>query len=50
MASVLDALTNFLNGMGSTNAVLLGLLGGDGVDMGGPVNKARTPLAWGCCR
>lgn len=49
VAGVLDALTNFLNGMGSTNAVLLGLLLGGMmcVDMGGPVNKAAYTFGVG---
>jgi fructose PTS system EIIBC or EIIC component len=47
--AILDALTAFLNGMGTTNAILLGvLLGGMmAVDMGGPVNKAAYTFAVG---
>jgi PTS system fructose-specific IIC component len=47
--SVMDALTQFLQGMGSTNAVLLGLLLGGmmAVDMGGPVNKAAYTFSVG---
>lgn len=42
VVSINDAMKNFLNGMGTGNLVLLGLvLGGMmAVDMGGPVNKA----------
>ncbi|WP_277809955.1 PTS fructose transporter subunit IIBC [Chromohalobacter canadensis] len=49
VAGLLDALTNFLNGMGSTNAVLLGMLLGGMmcVDMGGPVNKAAYTFGVG---
>ncbi len=47
--AILDGLTAFLNGMGTTNAILLGvLLGGMmAVDMGGPVNKAAYTFAVG---
>ncbi|MCI0510132.1 PTS system D-fructose-specific IIB component (F1P-forming) (Frc family) /PTS system D-fructose-specific IIC component (F1P-forming) (Frc family) [Chromohalobacter marismortui] len=49
VAGLLDALTHFLNGMGSTNAVLLGMLLGGMmcVDMGGPVNKAAYTFGVG---
>ncbi|MBE9603515.1 PTS fructose transporter subunit EIIBC [Acetobacteraceae bacterium H6797] len=42
IAALLGALTRFLQGMGTTNAVLLGIVAGGmmAVDMGGPVNKA----------
>ena len=47
--AILDGLTAFLQGMGQTNAVLLGLLLGGmmAVDMGGPVNKAAYTFAVG---
>jgi PTS system fructose-specific IIC component len=47
--SLMVALTTFLENMGQTNAVLLGLvLGGMmAVDMGGPVNKAAYTFAVG---
>jgi fructose PTS system EIIBC or EIIC component len=47
--AILDGLTAFLNGMGTTNAVLLGMLLGGmmAVDMGGPVNKAAYTFAVG---
>jgi fructose PTS system EIIBC or EIIC component len=46
---IMEGLTSFLQGMGSTNAVLLGLLLGGmmAVDMGGPVNKAAYTFAVG---
>lgn len=49
VALVLGELTAFLQGMGATNAVLLGLLLGGmmAVDMGGPVNKAAYTFAVG---
>ena len=49
VALILGELTAFLQGMGSTNAVLLGLLLGGmmAVDMGGPVNKAAYTFAVG---
>lgn len=49
VAFLLSELTGFLQGMGSTNAVLLGLLLGGmmAVDMGGPVNKAAYTFAVG---
>ncbi len=47
--TMMDGLTAFLQGMGSTNAVLLGLLLGGmmAIDMGGPVNKAAYTFAVG---
>ncbi|MBW4658942.1 MAG: PTS fructose-like transporter subunit IIB [Drouetiella hepatica Uher 2000/2452] len=47
--AVMDGLTAFLQNMGQTNAVLLGLvLGGMmAIDMGGPVNKAAYTFAVG---
>ncbi|MGB0128965.1 MAG: PTS fructose-like transporter subunit IIB, partial [Rhodocyclaceae bacterium] len=47
--TVMLGLTHFLQGMGSTNAVLLGLLLGGmmAIDMGGPVNKAAYTFAVG---
>ncbi|MEP0958804.1 PTS fructose-like transporter subunit IIB [Microcoleus sp. FACHB-1515] len=47
--ALLDGLTAFLQNMGQTNAILLGLvLGGMmAVDMGGPVNKAAYTFAVG---
>jgi PTS system fructose-specific IIC component len=47
--AIMDGLTAFLQGMGQTNAVLLGLfLGGMmAIDMGGPVNKAAYTFAVG---
>ncbi|QQE89717.1 PTS fructose-like transporter subunit IIB [Azotobacter chroococcum] len=49
VAGMLAGLTDFLNGMGSTNAVLLGLLLGGMmcVDLGGPVNKAAYAFSVG---
>lgn len=49
VAGLLNALTSFLDSMGSTNAVLLGLLLGGMmcVDMGGPVNKAAYTFGVG---
>ncbi|WP_349616018.1 PTS fructose-like transporter subunit IIB [Azotobacter salinestris] len=49
VAGMLAGLTEFLNGMGSTNAVLLGLLLGGMmcVDLGGPVNKAAYAFSVG---
>ncbi len=46
---IMDGLTHFLQDMGTTNAVLLGLLLGGmmAVDMGGPVNKAAYTFAVG---
>jgi fructose PTS system EIIBC or EIIC component len=47
--AIMDQLTHFLQGMGSTNAVILGLILGGmmAVDMGGPVNKAAYTFAVG---
>ncbi|MBD2461890.1 PTS fructose-like transporter subunit IIB [Oscillatoria sp. FACHB-1407] len=47
--AILDGLTAFLQGMGQTNAVILGLILGGmmAVDMGGPVNKAAYTFAVG---
>lgn len=49
VAAILETLTNFLNSMDSTNAVLLGLLLGGMmcVDMGGPINKAAYTFGVG---
>ena len=49
VAGVLQSLTQFLDSMGSTNAILLGvLLGGMMcVDLGGPVNKAAYAFSVG---
>ena len=49
MKAIMDAMTHFLQGMGSTNAVILGLILGGmmAVDMGGPVNKAAYTFAVG---
>ncbi|PSN17114.1 PTS fructose transporter subunit EIIBC [filamentous cyanobacterium CCP5] len=46
---IMDGLTAFLEGMGSTNAVVLGLILGGmmAIDMGGPVNKAAYTFAVG---
>lgn len=42
VGAINDALTNFLNGMGGTSKIFLGMIVGGmmSVDMGGPVNKA----------
>jgi fructose PTS system EIIBC or EIIC component len=47
--AIMDGLTAFLQGMGQTNAVLLGLILGGmmAIDMGGPVNKAAYTFAVG---
>jgi PTS system fructose-specific IIC component len=47
--AIMEGLTRFLQGMGTTNAVLLGLLLGGmmAIDMGGPVNKAAYTFAVG---
>lgn len=47
--ALVDGLTAFLQGMGQTNAVILGLILGAmmAVDMGGPVNKAAYTFAVG---
>ncbi|MFN2411239.1 MAG: fructose-specific PTS transporter subunit EIIC, partial [Halomonas sp.] len=49
VAGILNALTNFLETMGSTNAVLLGILLGAMMcfDLGGPVNKAAYTFGVG---
>lgn len=49
VADVMSSLTTFLNNMGSTNAVLLGLILGAMMcfDLGGPVNKAAYTFAVG---
>ena len=49
VAALLSALTNFLESMGSTNAVLLGILLGAMMcfDLGGPVNKAAYTFGVG---
>ncbi len=47
--AILDGLTAFLQSMGQTNAVILGLILGGmmAIDMGGPVNKAAYTFAVG---
>jgi PTS system fructose-specific IIC component len=47
--AILDGLTAFLQNMGQTNAIILGLILGGmmAVDMGGPVNKAAYTFAVG---
>lgn len=47
--ALMDGLTLFLTDMGSTNAVILGLILGGmmAVDMGGPVNKAAYTFSVG---
>ncbi len=49
VADVMAGLTTFLNNMGSTNAVLLGLILGSMMcfDLGGPVNKAAYTFGVG---
>ncbi|MES1955975.1 fructose-specific PTS transporter subunit EIIC [Salinisphaera hydrothermalis] len=49
VAAILEALKQFLNSMGSTDAVLLGLLLGGMMcfDMGGPINKAAYTFGVG---
>ncbi len=49
VAGMLAGLTNFLDSMGSTNAILLGLLLGGMmcVDLGGPINKAAYAFSVG---
>ncbi|WP_369958760.1 PTS fructose-like transporter subunit IIB [Pseudomonas benzenivorans] len=49
VAGLLQGLTAFLDGMGSTNAILLGLLLGGMmcVDLGGPINKAAYAFSVG---
>ncbi len=50
VAGMLAALTGFLDGMGTSNAILLGLLLGGMmcVDLGGPVNKAAYAFPSAC--
>jgi fructose PTS system EIIBC or EIIC component len=47
--AILDSMTAFLQSMGQTNAVILGLILGGmmAVDMGGPINKAAYTFAVG---
>lgn len=47
--AIMTSLTAFLQGMGTTNALLLGLLLGGmmAIDMGGPINKAAYTFAVG---
>ncbi|WP_093361748.1 PTS fructose-like transporter subunit IIB [Tropicimonas isoalkanivorans] len=49
VAAILAGMTSFLQGLGTTNAVLLGLLLGGmmAVDMGGPINKAAYTFSVG---
>lgn len=49
VAAMMGALTDFLAGMGTTNAILLGLLLGGMmcVDLGGPINKAAYAFSVG---
>ncbi|KOO04336.1 PTS fructose transporter subunit IIBC [Vibrio nereis] len=49
VSGIMDALTNFLNNMGSDSAVLLGVLLGAMMcfDLGGPVNKAAYAFGVG---
>ena len=49
VAGMLEGLTAFLDGMGSTNAIFLGLLLGGMmcVDLGGPINKAAYAFSVG---
>jgi PTS system fructose-specific IIC component len=49
IASLMHALTTWLNGLNGTNAILLGLLLGGmmAVDMGGPINKVAYTFAAG---
>jgi PTS system fructose-specific IIC component len=46
---IMDSLTHYLQGMGTTNAVILGLILGGmmAVDMGGPINKTAYTFAVG---
>ncbi len=50
VAAIMAALTGFLSSMGSTNAVLLGILLGAMMcfDLVGPSTKPPTPSAWAC--
>ncbi|MGB8955544.1 MAG: fructose-specific PTS transporter subunit EIIC [Tumebacillaceae bacterium] len=47
--AIMDALTHWLSGMGTTNAVMLGLILGGmmAFDMGGPLNKAAYTFSIG---
>jgi len=49
VAAILAAMTSFLEGLGTTNAVVFGLILGGmmAVDMGGPINKAAYTFAVG---
>lgn len=49
VASIMSAMTEFLNNMGSTNAILLGIVLGCMMcfDLGGPVNKAAYTFGVG---
>ncbi|WP_343595578.1 PTS fructose-like transporter subunit IIB [Pseudomonas sp.] len=49
VAAMLEGLTHFLDSMGTTNAILLGLLLGGMmcVDLGGPINKAAYAFSVG---
>ncbi|MDC0611006.1 PTS fructose transporter subunit IIBC [Vibrio sp.] len=49
VASIMNAMTEFLNSMGSTNAVMLGIILGAMMcfDLGGPVNKAAYTFGVG---
>lgn len=49
VASMLESLTHFLDSMGTTNAILLGVLLGAMmcVDLGGPINKASYAFSVG---
>ncbi|SOC15325.1 PTS fructose-like transporter subunit IIB [Rhodobacter maris] len=49
VAALLAAMTSFLQGLGTTNAVVLGLILGAmmAVDMGGPINKAAYTFGVG---
>ncbi|NBF02453.1 PTS fructose-like transporter subunit IIB [Pseudomonas sp. Fl5BN2] len=49
VAGMLEALTHFLDSMGTTNAILLGILLGGMmcVDLGGPINKAAYAFSVG---
>ena len=46
---IMDSLTHYLQGMGTTNAVILGLILGGmmAIDMGGPINKTAYTFAVG---
>lgn len=49
VASIMSAMTEFLNNMGSTNAIVLGVILGSMMcfDLGGPVNKAAYTFGVG---